>query len=718
MDNFDDFFGEELTSVKNAQVEQVVTNPVLFDEPGATCTLLLADYLTDKQLKYLIKFVHKTDIKVRIVYCFPFVAKEKHMVKGIGRFFIENVRSDLKEFLLPDHPVITVGRAIYATTFRSDMQVDSFYDSKFNNTYFYSPFINNRVYPIDNFFKICAFGQPDKKTGEPIYFYDRFETMFAIDQLRRASACLDCSLPSIPEIECIHVENPNEWLEEQSKFGGWVAVDSETGGLKKLSDKIGNISISFDGKKAYYLEWSKLNPRIFSKFLNSRKLIFANGKFDLLFFAYHGCDLHKLDWDTMVAGHYLNEMRSNSLKVHAFWYTPYGGYDLDLEKYKWQYKGLDDYTKIPLNIRMPYACKDAAVTYLVFEKQIKAMKREHALLISYTETAIPMINVFVKAEYKGFCINWASIAETGDFLQQKIAESREAVRKAYNEPELDVNSKQAVATMLEAHGYPCIAKGKLGFYKTSKAELHEWKKMGYDAVDTLVEYSKWVAIWQTFIGEDAIEEVLAEDESVDSFFDESTTAATKFSSSERGLWKYKAPDGNIHTTFHPFMAASHRHRSSEPNLQNIPKKNYETTKLVRTAYTTPDTIPCKPQEADKIILLCKDRGYVSLYSGETIEIDGKVYLGSEIANLDLDPGGIRAEFEKFYDKDFPDGTESYLQVQDDQKGSLILPLFTDSSKKVFSEIWIKRENKELRIFTKDLKEGDEILFTKSLKQAG
>ncbi|MGL5913555.1 MAG: DNA polymerase [Bacteroidales bacterium] len=715
--NFDDFFGEEIPKVKNAFVKQNLDNPILYEDTEPNLNILLSEYFSKSQLDYIAKFAHQQGARVRIVYCFPFVADEKKMVSSIGKFFVDNVRPDLKSFLAKNAPIVTFGRALYATTFDTDIQVDAFYDSVFNNTFFYSPFVDNRVYPVDNIFRICGFGQKDKKTGEPVYFLDCFETFFARQQISSAIKVSGCSLPRKRSINFVEITDCDEFLISKTENipanEEWVAVDSETSGFKKLKDSIGNVTLSFDGYTSYYLDWANVNPRIFSKFLNAHKLVFANGKFDLLFFAYHGCDIHKADWDTMIAGHLLNEMRSNSLKAHAFYYTNYGGYDLDLEKYKWKYTGIIDYTKIPKSIRLPYACMDSAITFQVFEKQRKIMSEEPELEKYFLEIAIPMLWVFIKAEYKGFCIDWEAITRTGYELQEKIARCREEVRKAYNEPTLDVNSKQSVGDMLERKGYPCISRGKTGHYKVSKVEFNEWNKLGYKEINTLVEYSKWTALWQTFIGEDlSVESNLEGKELTDSFFKESTEKE-KFSNAEKGLWKYKAPDGNVHTTFHPFMASSHRHRSSDPNLQNIPKKNYEATLLVRRAYVTPNTIPCKPAEADKIILLCKQRGYVSLYSGQTITIGEKTILGKDIYKENLDPYGIRVEYEKFYKKDPNEGIESFIEINDSEMGTIILPKFIDSSKIVLSKIWVNRSNSSLLINTKDIQVGDEIDLTKS-----
>ena len=116
-DEFDDFFGEEAPKVKNAEVKELVENPILFDEPEANVNLLLAEKLSDHQIAYLVKLAHQCNARVRVVYCFPFVANEKHMVKGMGKFFVENVRSDLKNYFIKDHPIVTVGRALWHLLF-------------------------------------------------------------------------------------------------------------------------------------------------------------------------------------------------------------------------------------------------------------------------------------------------------------------------------------------------------------------------------------------------------------------------------------------------------------------------------------------------------------------------------------------------------------------------------------------------------------------------
>jgi DNA polymerase I-like protein with 3'-5' exonuclease and polymerase domains len=632
----DNFFGFEPQQVKKAKVKSSLENPILYLDENPNLNVLVAEYFSERQLKHISALFHQSGALINVVYCFPFIADEKKQVSGLARYFCENVRSDLLEWLKPDVPIIAIGRAIYATTFDTDIQVQGFYDSVFNNTFFYSPFVNNRVYPIDTIFKICGFGQPDQKTGEPIYYYDRWETYFAKKQIERAIKAGNCSIARKKSIQYVIINNPNEWLEHHTKFVPenelWTAVDSETGGFDKLSDSIGDITISFDGWTAYYLAWKNINPWIFHDFLNVHKLILGNGKFDFLFFMFHGVEKDiKIAWDTMIAGHLLNEMRSNSLKTHAFIYTNYGGYDLDLEKYKWKYPGLQSYLQIPDSIRIPYACMDAAIDYQVWQAQVRDMKKEPDLWDYYHKYVLPMLKVTTKMEYNGFDIDWDKVTEVGGYIQENIKKALAEVRKAFKNPDLNPNKKQELGKYIESLGWPCINRNKSGGYRVSKKEFAEWEKQGHDEVKTLNEYSKWVIVWNTFIGgesnydEDEIEydeeglEIELDDENLEEdFFTNKSEKVIHHDAT--GLWQYRTIDNKIHTTFHAFMTKSHRHRSSSPNLQNIPKRNYEVSQIVRQCYTYPRTVPCKQCEAEEIYVFEWKNGMTLNKMDDLVEI--------------------------------------------------------------------------------------------------
>jgi DNA polymerase I-like protein with 3'-5' exonuclease and polymerase domains len=661
-EEFDDFFDEpEPQTIKRAEVSNKIDCPILFCDDNPNLNVLVSDYFSEKQLPYITAFFHRKNARINLVYIFPVIFDANKKIKSdIARFFAENVRPDVTEWLEPKVPVVTAGRAILAATYDPDVQIQGFYDSVFNKTYFYSPFLNNRVYPIDSIFRICAFGQIDQKTGETIELYDRWEKYFAEDQIERAIKAGSCSLSRKKSIQYFEVDEPNRWLQEHidaiPEDEVWVAVDSETGGFNKLSDPIGDVTLSFDGWTAYHLDWKKINPRTLTVFLQKHKCVYANGKFDILFFMFHGCDLLPIAWDTMIAGHLLNEMRSNSLKTQAFHYTNYGGYDFELEKFKWKYPGLRNYLQIPDSIRIRYACWDAAITYQVWREQANAMRKEPELWEYYHTYCLPMLKVFIKAEYKGFCVDWDSVNEVGGMIQNKIKESLADVREAFKNPDLNPNKKHELGKFIESLGWQCVNRTKAGGFKVSKNEFAEWDKMGHSEVKPLIEYSKWMTIWNTFIGEDSTygkdDDSNADDPELDTdafdsdaFFSGSEKKITRHDAT--GLWQYKGVDNRIHTTFHPFMAKSHRHRSSNPNLQNLPKRNKEVSSIVRQCYIPPDITPCRRENAVQVWVFDRINGLSVHTLDDTVEIGFSERISVPVKDLykyDFGEYGYRAEY--------------------------------------------------------------------------
>lgn len=623
---------------------RVELNPVLHRDESANINILVSDLFSEKQMTYLCSFFHNAGAKINVIYAFSKKVDTSKLCGGLVKAFYENARNDLKDRLISSVPVITIGQAIYAATYDTGIQVSGFYDSVFNDTFFYSPFLNNRVYPIDSFFSICAFGKVDVKTGKAKYFYDNWEVFFAKEQIKRAIVVGKCSLPRIRPLLWESVENPNSWMLAHTNNipddEVWVAVDSETGGFDKLSDPIKDITLSFNGYTAYHLNWEDINPQVFTEFLKKHKCIYANGKFDVLFFMFHGCELVRIDWDTMLAGHLLNEMRSNSLKTHAFCYTNYGGYDIELEKFKWKYPKLDNYTKIPDSIRIPYACKDAAVTYLVMLEQRKRLEKEPPLYGYYQKYCLPILNLFIKAEYKGFFVDWDKVFAADKELQLKIEQSLENVKHTFSKPDIDPNKKQELGKYLESIGWENLGRGKRGVFNVSKDELLEWSKQGHEEAKLLLEYSKWVSIRNTFIGEN--------ESSVESL--DSGLFETNKNTASSGLWQYRSTDNRIHPTFHAFMTKSHRHRSSNPNFQNLPKRNKEVSGIVRSCYIPPNIVPCQMNEADQIIVFDRFRGCFICTPNDEVEIgfEKRVkILAKDLSYQDTRDSGVRYECYKF-----------------------------------------------------------------------
>jgi DNA polymerase I-like protein with 3'-5' exonuclease and polymerase domains len=609
----DFFFGFD------AEGQEEVKNILYGTLSSSNLNVLVAEYLDDRQISFIVQFFKMQGADPLIVYPFSKKVMERDFKKGIEKFFIDNVIENLRDFMNPKNAVVTVGRGLYAATRDVDLQVDAlYYNDEYQLSYFYCPFLHNYVYPIDPITRIIKM----EYHGNFVQLYDRYVTEFAKTQITKALANHAGHLKQVDPVTIVDVPDANaqieQWLALNDEEHKYVAFDIETGGFNRLSDVIGCITFSFNGKTAYYMDWKGINPELVYRFLKTRYLIAANGKFDVLFLQFHGVRELHLKWDTMIAGHFLNEMASASLKTHAWMFTDYGGYDIELEKYKRKYPGCR-YIDIPKLIKMKYAGYDSAVTWQVWQRQREIMSLYPDLLTYYERYAMGMLDVFREMEFRGFPIDWNMVTEQGIFLKQKIAESEKIVFDAFGVTKTPANanlltSKKQLGLFLEERGWECIhrVKSKIGgHYKVSKHEMNEWRKKGHKEADLILEYNKWTAIYNTFIGvENPDEEEYGEDEVL---FDIDYANAEE----STGLWQYRQIDDKIHSIYKTMMTHSHRNSSTEPNLQNLSKRNWETAQVVRKCYQAPLELETCRESADFVKIYDAEHGMRLFKPGDT-----------------------------------------------------------------------------------------------------
>jgi DNA polymerase I-like protein with 3'-5' exonuclease and polymerase domains len=624
---------------------------ILYGTPSSSnLNVLVAEYLDDRQISFVAQFFKMQGADPLIVYPFSKKVTEKDFKKGIEKFFIDSVIENLRYFTNPENAIVTVGRGLYAATRNVDLQVDAFYyNDEYQLSYFYCPFLKNYVYPIDSIHRIIKMDYH----GNFVQLYDRYITEFAKTQITKALANHAGHLKQVEPIIIIDVPNANaqleQWIAVNDETHRYVAFDIETGGFNRLSDTIGCITFSFDGKTAYYMDWKGINPDLVYQFLKTRYLIAANGKFDVLFLQFHGVRELKLDWDTMIAGHFLNEMASAGLKTHAWMFTDYGGYDIELEKFKRKYPKCR-YIDIAKPIKMKYAGHDSAVTWQVWRRQREIMSIYPDLLSCYERYAMGMLDVFREMEFRGFPIDWDMVTKQGAFLKQKIAESEKTVFDAFGITKTSANadlltSKKQLGLFLEERGWECIhrVKSKIGgYYNVSKHEMNEWRKKGHKEAALILEYNKWTAIYNTFIGvENPSEEEYDENEVLFDIDYSNTDEST-------GLWQYRQTDDKIHGIYKTMMTHSHRHSSTEPNLQNLSKRNWETAQAVRKCYQAPLEMETGPENADFVKIYDAEHGMRLFKPGDTFTANWQTAV-FDFDNAGQIPG-IVAQYYKYIPK--------------------------------------------------------------------
>lgn len=500
---------------------------------------------------------------------------------GIIDFYRNNSSAFWKE--IPAGAVIvTVGAALYAVT-RSDHIYPSDVQQRiFGKSYFW--YSRNQsedghwVYPIDSFKDIFA----DGFASMPV---DSFKTKLARMQLEAIRTRKDSLAPYIRPIKLVDIRTTEEfdaWYNENKhRNGELLAWDLETSGFSFRKDRIGCFTCSFDGSTGYYIKWNVIDKRKLNHILANNIQLGANLKFDIKFLWQQGVTAARVDEDVVVLGHVLDETRSNSLKALAYYYTPYGGYDLELDDYVRKTK-VNNYLEIPEPLLKKYAAMDAVVTWQVYDNMIK-----HCRLLDkkypnekgtnwsmedyYRKIRIPAVNMYAKIEYRGVYVNKARLDAVRIKVRKRIDELQQQLAKLFDVPvsfnfcegmtddtsvfvdsfggetkEFDFGSNE-LAKLLEKKGWECLGRQKNGTYQCSDFQLARWAKTHKEA-ELIQELRSCKVVLNTFIGDEA-----------------GTKGWSQYLEyhDEDKSWR-------MHPNFNAMGTESGRSRCSNPNMQNVP----------------------------------------------------------------------------------------------------------------------------------------------------
>jgi DNA polymerase I-like protein with 3'-5' exonuclease and polymerase domains len=584
------FGGLSVASTKKSLAADLIQDIVQIDhtnDKGPYVLVLLDEYYYPDKLKRISIFLERNGIKnYKAVTSLNCVIPKEDLKGEISRFYRIN-QSKWKQHAEGAKGIIAVGAALYAINQSSDLMTYCFYDVMFNKSYFWSPDANTWVFPIDSFqeifmpiqYKGDSAGMYHVESNAPINTY---KTHFAEYQFKQIT-----SLRLIP----YHTEKPElitiQSLEEFQTFAKQhmkekiLSCDLETSGLDFMKNRIGCISFSFDGKTGYLAPWRFVDVALLDKMFETAEIVVgANFKFDVRFLWKNGVPHARIDEDTVQLGHVLNEQRFNGLKSHSFYYTPFGGYDRDLDRYR-EKTGIDDYLLIPEHILFPYATMDAVVTYLVYVALLEQIRHVDKTMPNekdsswtmeryYREVMLPAVNTFVKIEYHGVYTDRELLATSRLAMQTEIMEiENELAMKWAVGGGFDFNSSNELGKLFERLGFEDLGRAKNGNYKTSDASLERWAVRGHSEIKRLQRLRTLNTLLKTFISKD-------ED-------------------SEKGWENYirSHDDGStrMHPTFNVMRTESGRCRSDSPNMQNVPAGhgvNGDLATLVKKCITTPN----------------------------------------------------------------------------------------------------------------------------------
>lgn len=329
-----------------------------------------------------------------------------------------------------------------------------------------------------------------------------------------------------------------------------IAVDTETTGVEVFGASV-IVGISLTLPEADYhcyipvrhnVEDIQLKPEIVFKHLKRAlederiKKVMHNSKFDVHMLRKEGIEVQGLWCDTMVAMHLLNENEpSFALKNLATKYGRYFGFEDKSMTYE-ELFGKGGFENTPLDIGTVYACKDTHLTYKFYTWIMQQFDRLPQLKELYFNIELPITNICISMEKKGFLIDLEFAEQYKLELQKEVVELDARIKEGFGD--ININSNQQLQKVIyEGWGVPDEYKGSVdaSTLKNILQKHVDIEEVSY--IKDLLKYRELNKLLTTYI------EPLPQ----------------KISS-----------DGRLHGSFNQSATVTGRFASNNPNLQNLP----------------------------------------------------------------------------------------------------------------------------------------------------
>ncbi len=369
-------------------------------------------------------------------------------------------------------------------------------------------------------------------------------------------------------------------LSKQKEF----AFDTETNALDPFFGKLLGISFSWLEGEAYYVldkpAWIKTLKPIFKN--ESIKKIGHNLKFDYEVVGQVGLETKGLYFDTMIASYLLNPgSRGHNLNDLAF--RELGHEMITIEELIGKGKKQISLFDVPEEKVSEYSCEDADISFRMYKILEKRLK-ENKLFELFQKIEIPLIYVLAEMEKNGILLDKKYLKKLSKEIDERVKNLEKKIFKQAGE-KFNINSpSQMKIIFFEKLKLPTagLKKTKTGI-STAAGELE--KLLGkHPIIELIVEYRELAKLKSTYA--DALPKLIK-------------------------------PDGRVHTSFNQTITATGRLSSSEPNLQNIPKRTDLGTKIRKAFIASPGhkivASDYSQVELRVVACLAKDQNMINIF---------------------------------------------------------------------------------------------------------
>ena len=314
-----------------------------------------------------------------------------------------------------------------------------------------------------------------------------------------------------------------------------IALDLETTSLDTKTCDIVAVSLSLDGKSARVLP--TLEEALI--YVQDKEIVVHNAAFDVAILDRFGVHRKGKYWDTMISGYILGA-ENVGLKDRAL-------RELGIEMQEFDQLGGkgSDASTVPWDKLAPYAGHDAAMTYRLFEKDVKGIGTDKRRLFDLEQE---LTWVLADMSDRGFLINTERLEEFKTELSDRMVVLHALVIKSVGH-DINPESTQQIEKLLFEE-----LRLKPGKKTKSKAryavddEVLKGLRGQHPVIEHLLNYRSVSKLLGTYV---------------------------------EGIYKHIGPDGCVHSRFKQTGTRTSRLSSADPNLQNQPNRTAEGRRIKR-----------------------------------------------------------------------------------------------------------------------------------------
>ncbi len=338
-----------------------------------------------------------------------------------------------------------------------------------------------------------------------------------------------------------------------------ISFDTETTDLQPMLADLVGLSIAWDkGKAAYFPVGHKgganLDRKTLEEYLKevfedeAVKKIGHNIKFDYLVFLNQGWGIKGIYFDTLVASYLINpQKKSHTLDALSQEYL-----DHTPISYKEALKGARNLSLVDADKVSTYCCEDADIALRLKEKLSEEIKKEDMEYLFY-EVEMPLVEVLTYMEFWGVKVDVEKLKELSQEFSKKLKEITEKIYELAGMSFNIASSKQLAHVLFEKLKLPPVKKTKTGY--STDSEVLESLLPVHPIISYILQFRTYSKLKSTYI--DSLPQLI------------------------------NPKTGRIHTSYNQTVTATGRLSSSNPNLQNIPIRGEEGSRI-REAFVPED----------------------------------------------------------------------------------------------------------------------------------